>query len=85
MNLNNDDFNSYQSTPLVVQISGNNPTVLAECMRRLMEYNDNYHRNKNDDDDNNNNNNNKCNFEGPISAIDFNLGCPQDRAKEGKR
>ena len=53
---------SYSSRPLVVQICGNNPKTLAECVLRIMEHSD------------------TC----PVDAIDFNLGCPQDRAKEGR-
>lgn len=51
----------YVSRPLIVQICGNDPTTLSECMLKLREYSK------------------LC----PIDGIDFNLGCPQDRAKDG--
>jgi Dihydrouridine synthase (Dus) len=51
----------YSSRPLIVQICGNDPATLSQCMLKIVEQS------------------RVC----PIDAIDFNLGCPQDRAREG--
>lgn len=51
------DNHSYPSRPLVAQICGNDPLVLAEAAKLLVE-------------------------SGKVDGIDFNLGCPQDRAKK---
>lgn len=48
----------YPTHPLVVQICGNNPHILAEAVKRIA-------------------------ITGRADAIDFNLGCPQERAKDG--
>ena len=53
----------YSSRPLIVQICGNDPATLSECVLKIAEQSKH------------------C----PIDAIDFNLGCPQDRAREGAR
>jgi len=49
--------------PLVVQLAGNDPGVLAQAVRVIMQHERQEHV--------------------PVSAIELNLGCPQDRAKEG--
>lgn len=46
--------------PLIVQLCGNNPTILHQAVQILLNRE-----------------------EYPIDAIDFNLGCPQERAKAG--
>jgi Dihydrouridine synthase (Dus) len=52
----------YSSRPLIVQICGNDPATLSQCMLKIVEQS----------------------IVCPIDAIDFNLGCPQDRAREGR-
>jgi Dihydrouridine synthase (Dus) len=52
----------YSSRPLIVQICGNDPATLSQCMLKIVQQS------------------RVC----PIDAIDFNLGCPQDRAREGR-
>ena len=51
---------TYATRPLIVQIAGNDPTILAKAVDIIT---------------------NK--YRGCIDAIDFNLGCPQDKAKLG--
>ena len=115
----------YKSRPLVVQICGNDPKILSDCMLKLMEHNNRISDqncilssnpcNDGNVDSNTGNIFNYCNSQGDshtcsdsvrdsgdnnyknkncrsstedsclIDAIDFNLGCPQDRAKEGSK
>lgn len=102
--------NGYRSHPLVVQINGNDPKILSDCMVKIMEHNKRVHDNNsrlrgnygNHDDNNNYGSRNyskisssNSNSDGNsydttddmcmVNAIDFNLGCPQDRAKDGKQ
>ena len=51
---------SYACRPLIVQIAGNDPTILAKAVDIITDK-----------------------YPSFIDAIDFNLGCPQDRAKQG--
>jgi tRNA-dihydrouridine synthase 1 len=55
------DTSPYKSHALVIQICGNNPTILHQAVLNLLSYRSKY----------------------PFDAIDLNLGCPQDRARDG--
>jgi tRNA-dihydrouridine synthase 1 len=60
----------YESGPLVVQIAGHDPHTLSNAAKIILERT--------------NSSTNKNNYEGPVSGIDVNCGCPQGIARKGR-